>query len=54
MSIKISFLSIHLDYFPDNFVDYSVEQRGYFPQDIATIEDRYQGNVTVNIIDGHC
>ena len=54
MSIKIHFLSVYLDYFPDNCVDYS-EERGYcFNQDILTMEDRYQGNVTIKILDDYC
>ena len=54
MSININFLSTHLDYFSDNFVDYSEEQVGCFNQDIFTIEDIYEGNVTINILDNYC
>ena len=51
MSINIH---AHLDYFSDNFVDYSEEQGGCFNRDILTIEDRYQENVTINILDDYC
>ena len=54
MSINIHFLGAYLDYFSDNFVDYSEEQGGCFNQDIFTIEDRYQENVTINILDDYC
>ena len=54
MSINIHFLSAHLDYFSDDFVDYSEEQGGCFNQDILTIEDRYQENVNINILDDYC
>ena len=54
MSIKIHFLSSHLYYFSNNFVDYCEEQGGCFNQDILTIEDRYQENVTINILDDDC
>ena len=50
MSIKIHFVSAHLDYFPYNCIDYSEEQGECFNQDIMTMEDRYQGNVTSNIL----
>ena len=40
MSINIYFISAHLDYFPNNFVDYSEEQGEYFKQDILIMEDR--------------
>ena len=54
MSININFLSAHLDYFSDNFVDYREEQGGCFNQDILTIEDRYQEIVTINFLDYYC
>ena len=46
MSIKIYFITAHLDY--------SEELGKCFNQDILTIEDRYQGNVTINILDDYC
>ena len=52
MSIKINFLSEYLDYFPDNYVDYSEEQGACCDQDILTMEDRtYQANITINVLD---
>ena len=51
MSININFVSAHLYYFPWNCIDYSEEQWEYFNQDILTMENRYQGNVTINILD---
>ena len=50
ISIKIYFIIVHLDYFSDNYVDYSEEQGECFNQDILTIEDKYQGNVTIETI----
>ena len=45
MSIHIYFISAHLNYFPDNCVDYSEEQEDCFNKDILTLEDRYQGTI---------
>ena len=53
-SYDIHFLGEHLDYFSDNFVDYSEENGECFNQDILTMEDRYQGKVTINILDDYC
>ena len=54
MSIKIHFLSSHLNYFPDNCGDYSEEQRERFYQDIAIMENRYQGSMTINMLADYC
>ena len=54
MSIKIYFISAYLDYFLDNCVDYNEEQVECFNQDILIMEDRYQGNVTINILYDYC
>uniref|UniRef100_UPI00358E4839 uncharacterized protein n=1 Tax=Myxine glutinosa TaxID=7769 RepID=UPI00358E4839 len=43
MSIKMHFLSSHLDYFPENCGDVSEEQGERFHQDIRVMEERYQG-----------
>jgi len=43
MSVKIHFLSFHLDFFPENCGSVSDEHREYFPQDIAAMEDIYKG-----------
>jgi hypothetical protein len=40
MSIKMHFLSSHLDYFPQNCGDYSEEQGERFHRDIRVMEER--------------
>ena len=54
MSIKIHFLNSHLNYFPDNCGDYSEDQGERFHQGVATMEARYQGHVTINILADYC
>lgn len=54
MSIKMHFLSSHLDYFPDNCGELSEEQGERFHQDIRTMEDRYQGKWDVNMLADYC
>ena len=54
MSIKIHFLSSHLNYFPDNCGDYSEEQGERLHQDIATMENRYQGPISINMLADYC
>ena len=54
MSIQINFVSAHLEYFPDNYADYSEEHYACFNQDILSMEDRYQRNVTIKILDDYC
>ena len=49
MSIKMHFLNSHLDYFPNNCGDYSEEQGERFHQDLATMEERYQGFIGILI-----
>ena len=48
MSIKIHFLSSHLNYSPEYRGDYSHERGERYHQDIATMENRYQGPITIN------
>ncbi|GFU74235.1 HTH_Tnp_Tc3_2 domain-containing protein [Trichonephila clavipes] len=43
MSVKVHFLHLHLDYFPENFGAVSEEQGERFHQDIKEMERRYQG-----------
>jgi hypothetical protein len=43
MSIKIHFLSFHLDFFPENCGSVSDEHDERFHQDIAAIEGSYKG-----------
>ena len=40
--------------FHNNCVEYSEEQGECFNQDILTMEDSYQANVTINILDDYC
>ena len=54
MSIKMHFLSSHLDYFPDNWGDLSEEQGERFHQDIRVMEERYQGRWDVNMLADYC
>ena len=54
MSIKVHFLSSHLDCFPDNLGDVSDEQGERFHQDIKTMETRYQGQWNVNMLADYC
>lgn len=54
MSVKMHFLSSHLDYFPDNCGDYSEEQGERFHQDIRTMEERYQGRWDINMLADYC
>ena len=42
MSIKVHFLCIHQDKFPNNCSDMSDEQGERFHQDIKTMEERFQ------------
>ena len=43
MSIKVHFLDSHLDRFPENFGEISVEQDERFHQDIKIMEEQCQG-----------
>uniref|UniRef100_UPI00358FB395 uncharacterized protein n=1 Tax=Myxine glutinosa TaxID=7769 RepID=UPI00358FB395 len=54
MSIKMHFLSSHLDYFPENCGDVSEEQGERFHQDIRVMEERYQGRWDVNMLADYC
>jgi hypothetical protein len=54
MSVKMHFLSSHLDYFPDNCGDTSEEQGERFHQDIRVMEERYQGRWDVNMLADYC
>ena len=50
MSVKIHFLSLHLDYFPGNCGDYSEEEGERFHQNLRQIEERCQGYWGVNML----
>ena len=48
------FLNSHLDYFPDDCGNYSEEQGERFHQDIAIMEQRYQGQWNVSMMGDYC
>ena len=54
MSVKMHFLSLHLDHFPDNCGDYSKEQGEQFHQDLWQMEKRYQGYWDINMLADYC
>lgn len=54
MSIKMHFLSSHLDYFPENCGDVSEKQGERFHQDIRVMEERYQGRWNINMLADYC
>ncbi|GBM78589.1 hypothetical protein AVEN_105179-1 [Araneus ventricosus] len=54
MSLKVHFLVLHLDYFPENLGAVSEEQGERFQQDIKEMERRYQGKGNVSMIADYC
>ena len=54
MSIKMHFLSSHLDYFPDNCGDYSEEQGDRFHQELRQMEERYRGYWDISMLADYC
>jgi hypothetical protein len=54
MSLKIHFLNLHLDVFPENVGALSEEQGERFHQDIKEMERRYQGRWNVNVMGDYC
>jgi len=46
MNLKLHFLKLHLQYFPDNLGDYNEEQGERFHQDKKKVKRRYQGRWT--------
>ena len=54
MSIKLHYLDSHLDRFPRNLGAMSDEQGERFHQDIATMEDRYQGRWDERMMADYC
>jgi hypothetical protein len=50
MSLKIHFLNLHLDFFPQNPGAVSEEQGERFHLDIKEMERRYQGQWNVNMM----
>jgi len=54
MRLKINFLQLHLDFFPENLGEVSDEQSERFHQDIMTMEKRYQDKWTSSILADYC
>ena len=54
MSLKMSFLHSHLDFFPSNLGEESDKQGERFHQDISVIEGRYQGRYDANVMGDFC
>ncbi|KYN01405.1 hypothetical protein ALC62_07798 [Cyphomyrmex costatus] len=54
MSIKIHFLHSHLDFFPENLGQLSDEQGERFHQEIRTIEERFHGKSSINMLADYC
>jgi len=55
MSIKVHYLHIHLDCFPENF-GYTSEEQGkqFYHQDLKIMEDQYQGRWDIHMMAGNC
>ncbi|XP_076043843.1 uncharacterized protein LOC143026937 [Oratosquilla oratoria] len=54
MSLKVHFLDSHLDFFPENLGAVSDEQGERFHQDIASMEQRYQGFWNAGMLADYC
>lgn len=54
MSLKIHFLHSHLDFFPENLGAVSDEHGERFHQDISSMEKRYQGKWSSNMLADYC
>ncbi|GBM46245.1 hypothetical protein AVEN_224811-1 [Araneus ventricosus] len=54
MSLKVHFLDLRLDYFPENLGAVSEEQGERFPQDIKEMERRYPGKWNVSMVADYC
>jgi len=54
MSMKIHFLSSHLDFFPENCDSVSDEHGESLHQDIAAIEGRYKGKWSPSMLADYC
>jgi hypothetical protein len=54
MSMKIHFLSYHLDIFPENCVSMSDEHGEVFHQDITAVEGRYKGKWSQSMLADYC
>jgi hypothetical protein len=54
MSVKIHFLSSHLDFFPENCGSVSDNHGECFHQDIATMESRNKGKWSPSMLADYC
>ena len=54
MSVKVHFLSSHLDYFPNNLGAVSEKQGKRLHQGIKTMVKRYQGRWSINMMADYC
>ncbi|KYN03872.1 hypothetical protein ALC62_05277 [Cyphomyrmex costatus] len=54
MSIKVHYLHMHLDRFPENLGDLSEEQGERFHQDTRIMEERYQGRWDRHMMADYC
>jgi len=54
MSVKIHFLSSHLDVFPENYGSVSDEHGEHFHQDIAAMKGRYKGKWNPSMLADYC
>jgi hypothetical protein len=54
MSVKIHFLSSHLDFFPENCGSVSDEHGESFHQDIEAMEGRCKGKCSSSVLADYC
>ena len=54
MSLKLHFLDSHLEFFPENLGAVSDEHGEHFHQQISTMERRYQGKWSPNMLADYC
>ena len=54
MSLKIHFLHSHFDFFPSNCDNVSDKHGKRFHQDIAVMEQRYQGKWNPSMLADYC
>jgi len=54
MSLKIYFLELRLDFFPENLGEVSDKHSERFCQDIMTVDKQYQGKWTSSMLTDYC
>ena len=54
MSLKLHFLHLHLEFFPENLGAVSDEHGERFYQYIVVVETRYKGKSNANIMGDYC